>query len=182
MQTGSGMCPVPELTGLHALPAAPQKLACCVAGSSTRTCKGAAEAFLLYPCKYWPRTSMMHCSLQAGLQELAFQNVGCSIRACEAVAELVTRPQELRRLHLHNNMSDDAGAVAIAQARPTPVALLPHTSPGLETVTGARTRSSAPSWQLWCKAGVTVASVLEARAYPKACVHHESAAVNLRQH
>ena len=60
--------------------------------------------------------TMVHCSEQAALQELAFQNVGCSIRACQAVAELVRRPQELRRLHLHNNMSDDAGAIAIAQA------------------------------------------------------------------
>ena len=42
--------------------------------------------------------SVVHRFLQAGLQELAFQNVGCSIRACEAVAELVARPQELRRL------------------------------------------------------------------------------------
>ena len=53
--------------------------------------------------------------LQTGLQELAFQNVGCSIRACQAVQELVKHPQELRRLHLHNNMSDDAGAAAIAE-------------------------------------------------------------------
>jgi len=56
--------------------------------------------------------------LQASLRELAFQNVGCSIRACQAVAELVKHPQELRRLHLYNNMSDDAGAAAIAQAIP----------------------------------------------------------------
>ena len=66
--------------------------------------------------------------MQAALQELAFQNVGCSIRACEAVAELVKRPQELRQLHLHNNMSDDAGAIAIAQACPTPHTPLPCTS------------------------------------------------------
>ena len=57
--------------------------------------------------------------LQTGLQELAFQNVGCSIRACQAVGELVRHPQQLRRLHLYNNMSDDAGAAAIAQAGPT---------------------------------------------------------------
>ena len=56
--------------------------------------------------------------MQTALQELAFQNVGCSIRACQAVGELVRHPQELRRLHLYNNMSDDAGAAAIAQARP----------------------------------------------------------------
>ncbi|KAK9827462.1 hypothetical protein WJX74_003728 [Apatococcus lobatus] len=52
---------------------------------------------------------------QTGLQRLAFQNVGCSIRACQAVAELVQHSQELRRLHLFNNMSGDEGAVAIAQ-------------------------------------------------------------------
>ena len=44
--------------------------------------------------------------------------MGCSIRACQAVAELVKHPQELRRLHLYNNMSDDEGAAAIAQASP----------------------------------------------------------------
>ena len=85
--------------------------------------------------------SVVHRFLQAGLQELAFQNVGCSIRACEAVAELVARPQELRRLHLHNNMSDDAGAVAIAQARPSPAALLPCTYPYHEAQRGPRIRT-----------------------------------------
>ena len=69
--------------------------------------------------------------VQSALQELAFQNVGCSIRACQAVAELVKHPQELRRLHLHNNMSDDAGAAAIAQAGPFMHALLhPFASSG----------------------------------------------------
>lgn len=122
----------PEVTGLPALPAALQKLACGDVGASTGVCKAAAEALspactLLHHAE--AQSHMMHACLQAALQELAFQNVGCSIRACEAVAELVKRPQELRRLHLHNNMSDDAGAVAIAQARPIPHAPLPCTSP-----------------------------------------------------
>lgn len=59
-----------------------------------------------------------HCSFvveQVGLQRLAFQNVGCSIRACQAVAELVQNSGELRALHLYNNMSDNEGAIAIAQ-------------------------------------------------------------------
>ncbi|EIE18561.1 RNI-like protein [Coccomyxa subellipsoidea C-169] len=51
----------------------------------------------------------------AGLQRLAFQNVGCSIHACQAVAELVQHSGDLRALHLYNNMSDDEGAIAIAQ-------------------------------------------------------------------
>ncbi len=54
-------------------------------------------------------------SEQVGLQRLAFQNVGCSIRACQAVAELVQNSGELRALHLYNNMSDSEGAIAIAQ-------------------------------------------------------------------
>lgn len=45
--------------------------------------------------------------MQAALQRLAFQNVGASIRACQAIAELVSHSQELRQLHLANNMSDD---------------------------------------------------------------------------
>mmetsp|Transcript_20566 Transcript_20566/g.61901 ORF Transcript_20566/g.61901 Transcript_20566/m.61901 type:complete len:518 (+) Transcript_20566:140-1693(+) len=52
---------------------------------------------------------------QAALQRLAFQNVGASIRACQAIAELVSHSQELRQLHLANNMSDDEGAAAIAE-------------------------------------------------------------------
>lgn len=61
--------------------------------------------------------------LQAGLQSLAFQNVGCSIRACQAVQELVQNSQELRTLHLFNNMSDNEGAVAIGQVLPVPPSL-----------------------------------------------------------
>ncbi len=53
--------------------------------------------------------------MQTGLQRLAFQNVGCSVHACRAVAELVEHSQDLRRLHLFNNMSGDEGAAAIAE-------------------------------------------------------------------
>lgn len=56
-----------------------------------------------------------HMLLQPALQELAFQNVGCSINACTSLAELVQNTQELRSLRLYNNMSDDAGAAAIAK-------------------------------------------------------------------
>ena len=55
-------------------------------------------------------------AVQTGLQRLAFQNVGCSIKACQAVAELVQHSQDLRCLHLFNNMSGDEGAAAIAEA------------------------------------------------------------------
>lgn len=48
---------------------------------------------------------------------MTFHNVGCSVRACQAIGELLTRAQDLRSLALLNNMSDDEGAVAIAQAR-----------------------------------------------------------------
>ena len=51
---------------------------------------------------------------QPALQDLHFQNVGCSPFACAAIAELLCNPGELRKLHLFNNMSDDAGAQAIA--------------------------------------------------------------------
>ena len=51
---------------------------------------------------------------QAGLERLAFQNVGCSIAACRAIGELLTHAGALATLHLHNNMSDDEGAAAIA--------------------------------------------------------------------
>ena len=40
--------------------------------------------------------------------------MGCSPFACAAIAELLCNPGELRKLHLFNNMSDDAGAQAIA--------------------------------------------------------------------
>uniref|UniRef100_A0A7S0R6D9 WPP domain-containing protein n=1 Tax=Chlamydomonas leiostraca TaxID=1034604 RepID=A0A7S0R6D9_9CHLO len=47
---------------------------------------------------------------QPALESLSLQNVGCSINACRAVAELVTKSQDLRQLHLFNNMSDNEGA------------------------------------------------------------------------
>ena len=56
--------------------------------------------------------------VQVTLQHIAFQNVGCSINACRAVGELLQNSQELRSLHLYNNMSDNEGAIAIAQVRP----------------------------------------------------------------
>lgn len=47
------------------------------------------------------------------LEELYLQNIGCSVNACKAVAELVTCTS-LRLIHLFNNMSDNAGAAHIA--------------------------------------------------------------------
>ena len=41
--------------------------------------------------------------------------MGCSVRACQAVGELLRQTEELRALHLLNNMSDDEGAAAIGQ-------------------------------------------------------------------
>ena len=55
--------------------------------------------------------------LQAALESVTFHNVGCSVHACQAIGELLTRAQDLRSLALLNNMSDDEGAVAIAQVR-----------------------------------------------------------------
>lgn len=52
--------------------------------------------------------------MQEGLERLAFQNVGCSIAACRAIGELLTHAGSLATLHLHNNMSDNEGAAAIA--------------------------------------------------------------------
>ena len=42
---------------------------------------------------------------------MAFQNVGASIKACAAIAELIPNASALQQLHLFNNMSDNAGAV-----------------------------------------------------------------------
>ena len=58
----------------------------------------------------------MCACLQKGLEQLAFQNVGCSIKACQAVARLTQHLSSLKGLRLYNNMSDDEGAKAIAQA------------------------------------------------------------------
>jgi len=38
---------------------------------------------------------------------VAFQNVGASIKACRAIAELITNSHALAQLHLFNNMSDN---------------------------------------------------------------------------
>ncbi len=56
------------------------------------------------------KTITVPCSLQTALQSLSLQNVGCSINACKAVAELLAS-QELRLLHLFNNMSDNQASV-----------------------------------------------------------------------
>ena len=67
---------------------------------------------------------MLYVWLQPALEELAVQNVGCSVNACKSLAELVQNAQELRTLRLYNNMSDDAGATSIAE-----VSCLTHPSP-----------------------------------------------------
>lgn len=51
---------------------------------------------------------------QPRLRSLGLLNIGCSPQACAAVAELLGAPEALQRLQLFNNMSDDAGAIAIA--------------------------------------------------------------------
>lgn len=52
---------------------------------------------------------------QASLESLSLQNVGLSIHACRAVAELLPGAAlALRRLQLFNNMSGDEGAVHVA--------------------------------------------------------------------
>ena len=67
------------------------------------------------------RTAAMHAVsvlclwLQPALEELALQNVGCSVNACKSLAELIQNAQDLRTLRLYNNMSDDAGATSIAE-------------------------------------------------------------------
>lgn len=48
------------------------------------------------------------------LRALYLQNIGCSVNACAAVLEL-TASCALQKLHLFNNMSDNAGAVSIAK-------------------------------------------------------------------
>eukprot|EP00892_Ulva_mutabilis_P012690 jgi/Ulvmu1/9794/UM056_0034.1 len=52
-------------------------------------------------------------SRTACLEGLYLQNIGCSVNACKAVAELV-KCDSLKLLHLFNNMSDNAGAEHIA--------------------------------------------------------------------
>lgn len=51
---------------------------------------------------------------QKNMKSIAFQNVGCSVHACEALDELLKDCQNLRCIHLLNNMSGDCGASAIA--------------------------------------------------------------------
>ena len=43
------------------------------------------------------------------------QNVGLSVHACRALADLLPNPEGLKKLHLANNMSDDEGAKSIGQ-------------------------------------------------------------------
>ncbi|KAG1673269.1 hypothetical protein FOA52_002549 [Chlamydomonas sp. UWO 241] len=52
---------------------------------------------------------------QAALESMSLQNVGCSIHACKAVEELLTKSQALKQLHLFNNMTDNAGAIYISK-------------------------------------------------------------------
>lgn len=52
---------------------------------------------------------------QSGLESLSLQNIGCSVHACAAVAELLAHCTTLRQLHLFNNMSDNEGAAHIAK-------------------------------------------------------------------
>ena len=58
-------------------------------------------------------TGLLRLALQV-LESLWVQNVGCSIFACKAVEELLLRSEELKLLHLFNNMSDSRGAQYIA--------------------------------------------------------------------
>lgn len=59
--------------------------------------------------------SMVFILLQAALESLTVQNVGCSINACNALSQILLRCGALKQLHLFNNMSDNAGAELIAQ-------------------------------------------------------------------
>lgn len=51
---------------------------------------------------------------QSGIEALAFQNVGCSVKACAALDELTSHTSHLKQLHLYNNMSGCEGAASIA--------------------------------------------------------------------
>jgi large subunit ribosomal protein L31/Ran GTPase-activating protein 1 len=48
------------------------------------------------------------------LEFLSLQNVGCSVHACKALAELLPQAASLTGLHLFNNMSGDEGAGHVA--------------------------------------------------------------------
>ena len=56
--------------------------------------------------------------VQPALEQVALQNVGLSIRACQALDELFAHPASLKALHFRNNMTDDAGALALANVVP----------------------------------------------------------------
>ncbi len=60
--------------------------------------------------------------MQASLEKLAFQNVGCSVMACRAISELLTSAASLATFHFMNNMTGDEGATAIAEVGPHPSA------------------------------------------------------------
>lgn len=47
-------------------------------------------------CTQWQHPTVSMSSWQVALESLAFQNVGASIHACEAIAELVTDANSLR--------------------------------------------------------------------------------------
>jgi Ran GTPase-activating protein (RanGAP) involved in mRNA processing and transport len=51
---------------------------------------------------------------QKTLESIAFRNIGCSVNACKAIGELLGCRETLKKIHLYNNMSDDEGAIAIA--------------------------------------------------------------------
>ena len=51
---------------------------------------------------------------QNTLRKISFRNIGCSVAACKAIANLLSSRPTLETLHLYNNMSDDEGAFAIA--------------------------------------------------------------------
>lgn len=73
----------------------------------------------------WLMTRKLSCA-QPALEQLALQNVGLSIDACQALSELLLHPESLKVLHFRNNMTDDAGALALAQARPISAARAWH--------------------------------------------------------
>jgi large subunit ribosomal protein L31/Ran GTPase-activating protein 1 len=50
-----------------------------------------------------------------GLEFMSLQNVGCSVHACKALAELVPVGSALSGLHLYNNMTGDEGAEHVAR-------------------------------------------------------------------
>ena len=51
---------------------------------------------------------------QQSLRKITLENVGLSVHACAALAELLPAPTALSSIRLANNMSDNAGALSIA--------------------------------------------------------------------